>query len=251
VHPSTTTPSLIELRNPNLQCICAGCGRPFERKNLPHALLSTNGKFLCMEHSREMHEKCQFHVFHSYCIYSSECCEQEEESEDDSAKTPTRIGLDVGGVIVPGLGQENNQEDTLLSDNGYKKTKPMPDCVDVAKRLVERLGADNVLIVSKAGERVEHNTRKWLSHSRFLKKTGIPQNNVHFVRERKDKGPLCAELGVNAFVDDNLSVLQHFEPGTRLFYFRASDSAEDSKSALYYHPDVEICCSWKELETCL
>ncbi|MGW1074882.1 hypothetical protein [Streptomyces sp. NPDC002537] len=66
-----------------------------------------------------------------------------------------------------------------------------------------------VHLVSKAGPKVAANTCAWLHHHEFFRRTGVPAGNLHFVRERAGKAPVCAQLNITHFVDDRLDVLGH------------------------------------------
>ena len=49
----------------------------------------------------------------------------------------------------------------------------------------------NVFIVSKAGENIASRSLEWLKYNKFFKSTNFLEKNVHFCKERKDKGPIC------------------------------------------------------------
>ena len=87
--------------------------------------------------------------------------------------------------------------------NGY-----VSGAVETLTRLCRRF-AGRVWLVSKCGPKVQQRTRMWLDRTRFFQTTGIPYGHVRFCKDRKDKAPICAELGVDIFVDDRLDVLQH------------------------------------------
>ena len=64
-----------------------------------------------------------------------------------------------------------------------------------------------VWLVSKCGPKVQARTRRWLDRHRFFQTTGIPYGQLRFCLNRRDKAPICDELGIGLFVDDRLDVL--------------------------------------------
>jgi hypothetical protein len=66
-----------------------------------------------------------------------------------------------------------------------------------------------VWIVSKAGQRIQENTERWLTHHSFYHATGISADRVHFVRRRADKGTVCKKVEITHFVDDRAEVLEY------------------------------------------
>ena len=65
----------------------------------------------------------------------------------------------------------------------------------------------------------------------------LPEN-VHFVRERSEKAPLCTKLGINVFVDDHLSVLACFDPRTTLRIYFKDKAKLEASNVLLYHKDL-------------
>jgi hypothetical protein len=119
---------------------------------------------------------------------------------------PPTLGVDVGGVIVQKVAAG---EDTSFFGSRFLETPAVDGVFDTLVRLVERPFEGRVHLVSKAGPRVEANTRAWLEHHDFFARTGIARRNLVFVRRRVDKAPVCARLGITHFVDDNVGVLVH------------------------------------------
>ena len=55
---------------------------------------------------------------------------------------------------------------------------------------MEMLGAENVVIVSKAGRKIAAKSLEWMAHNEVLSRTGVLESNIHFCRTREEKGPL-------------------------------------------------------------
>lgn len=124
-------------------------------------------------------------------------------------KEQQRIGIDFGRVIMCAV--KNGVEDTSFLGRSFgeaMKTPATPGAIDCIANLVHRYRG-NVFIVSKCGESVENKTRGWLSSNEVYAKTGLQKNQVHFCRKRKDKAPICKNLGITHFIDDRVDVLSH------------------------------------------
>jgi hypothetical protein len=126
------------------------------------------------------------------------------------------LGVDVGGVIIDRVAEG--------SDTSFFGSQPLltPSVEGVFEALEVLAGGPfegRVHVVSKAGPKVAGNTRAWLEHHELFRRTGIPAGNLHFVRKRADKAPVCARLGVTHFVDDRLDVLGHLETVAHRYLF--------------------------------
>ncbi|MCP2322972.1 hypothetical protein HDA40_001479 [Hamadaea flava] len=171
-----------------------------------------------------------------------------------AARTPYRgpgwkqhptLGVDVGGVIVALAGRE---EDTSFFGTRPLETPATVGVFDALAKLTESPFGGRVHVVSKAGPKVEANTRAWLAHQDFFGRTGVDPGNVHFVRERRDKAPVCERLGITHFVDDRLDVLAYLATVDHRYLFTAG-TAEGADGEL---PDwVTAVDSWPALTALL
>jgi hypothetical protein len=119
-----------------------------------------------------------------------------------------RLGIDVGRVLIS-PGDESSPDTSFIGGSleDALRTPPYDGMFDVLPALVERFAA-RVWIVSKCGTRVRERTEAWFRHHRFFERTGIDPSNVRFCRERPQKAPICAELGITHFIDDRADVLE-------------------------------------------
>ncbi|GLW30355.1 hypothetical protein [Actinoplanes regularis] len=156
------------------------------------------------------------------------------------------LGVDVGGVIVMLAGRE---EDTSFFGSRPLLTPAVTGVFEALATLTEQPFAGRVHLVSKAGPKVAANTRAWLAHHEFFGRTGIPSDHLHFVRERRDKAPVCQRLGVTHFVDDRLDVLAHLETVEHRYLFRGG-TGESGTTQTLPHWAVEAH-QWAELTALL
>jgi hypothetical protein len=119
------------------------------------------------------------------------------------------LGVDFGRVINDASSHPSGDDTSFLqgSEAEMLATPPMEGAFDSLKHLVQVFGG-RVWIVSKAGQRIQDNTERWLTHQNFYEKTGIPSNNLRFVRRRVDKLEQCQQLGITHFVDDRAEVIE-------------------------------------------
>jgi len=131
------------------------------------------------------------------------------------------IGIDVGGVIIDR--ERNDDSDTSLFGANYLNALAVPGALEAVARLNAGAFKDRVWIVSKCGDHIERRTREWLHHTEFLARTGIPDERLRFCRDRNQKAPIAEGLGLTAFVDDKLEVLNPMYQRVRdRFLFRPS-----------------------------
>lgn len=122
------------------------------------------------------------------------------------AAAPRALGIDIGRVIISD--GEGAGDTSFLggSEADSLRTPPMRGALEVIAQLVEALEG-RVWLVSKCGPSVQARTRRWLAHWRFHERTGLPSRQVRFCRQRHEKAPICASLGLQAFIDDRTDVL--------------------------------------------
>lgn len=123
---------------------------------------------------------------------------------------PRALGIDIGRVIIaPG---DTAQDTSFLhgTEADAMRTPPSPGAFETIAELVAALEG-RVWLVSKCGPRIQDRTRRWLAHHRFFARTGMPQGQLRFCRKRHEKAPICAQLGLEAFIDDRPDVLGPME----------------------------------------
>ncbi|MBX3222987.1 MAG: hypothetical protein KF795_20920 [Labilithrix sp.] len=115
------------------------------------------------------------------------------------------LGVDIGRVIIAGDGPDTSFIGGSEAD--AMRAPAVEGAFDSLTRLRERF-AGRVWLVSKCGPRIQARTRRWLDRHRFFQVTGIPYGQLRFCLERRDKAPICEELGIELFIDDRADVLE-------------------------------------------
>lgn len=152
------------------------------------------------------------------------------------------LGVDIGGVLICRAAAGG---DTSFFSQGYLETPMVADSFATLARLREgRFGAA-IHLVSKCGPGVEAKTRRWLAHHHFAGITGVPETHWHFCRERPDKAPICAKLGVTHFVDDRLDVLDCLTTVGRRYLFQPRD--DDRARAGRENAAVTLVDCWADI----
>ncbi len=151
------------------------------------------------------------------------------------------LGVDVGGVLVDRIAEGS---DTSFFGGRPMDTPAVAGALEVIPNLVS-LFEHRVHIVSKAGPKTAELTRRWLGEHGVVGREGIDPANVHFVRKRPDKHPVCDQLGVTHFVDDRLDVLQHLTSVDRRYLFTGGLGEHEPPEAV--PEDVIVVSSWSRL----
>lgn len=120
-----------------------------------------------------------------------------------------RIGIDVGGVIIDSLA--NDDTDTSFRGDDFLKTTAVPGAFDAVAQLVNQNGSENVFIISKCGPVIERKSRLWLTCSGFYQYTGFRLDNLFFCLDRAGKAPIAQKLGLTDFIDDKEEVLGYMQ----------------------------------------
>jgi hypothetical protein len=155
---------------------------------------------------------------------------------------PATLGVDVGGVIVT---LADRSEDTSFFGTRPLETPAVDGVFEQLAALTAGPFSGRVHLVSKAGPKVAANTRDWLFHHRFFERTGIEETNLHFVRERRDKAPVCERLAVTHFVDDRLDILASLETVEHRYLFTGGTPERDHRAEA---PEwATVITTWAEL----
>lgn len=132
---------------------------------------------------------------------------------------PLALGIDIGRVIMSPARDDGSPDTSFLSGNEREAldVPPAPHLYDVLPGLVEHFSG-RVWLVSKAGERIEKLTRRWLRHQQFFEQSGMRPDRVRFCRRRPDKRLHAEQLGLTHFIDDRADVLGYLRGAVEQLY---------------------------------
>jgi hypothetical protein len=116
------------------------------------------------------------------------------------------LGLDFGKVIC-GARTDSEGDCSAFFGDRYLDAPQVPGACEGVSQLVSQLGNSKVFVVSKVRAQGRQRTREWLEHNKFYAATGLRAHHVFFCNSREEKAPICAALGITAFVDDAADVL--------------------------------------------
>jgi hypothetical protein len=171
---------------------------------------------------------------------------QQRRLRSDSVTPPrlTRkpvLGLDVGGVLVDRVAEGS---DTSFFGERPMDTPAVPGALEAIPNLVV-LFEHRVHILSKAGPKIAELTRRWLGSRDVIGPQGINPGNIHLMRKRPEKHPVCERLGVTHFVDDRLDVLQNLTSVEHRFLFTGGLGEHDAPECV---PDgITVIGEWSRL----
>jgi hypothetical protein len=148
------------------------------------------------------------------------------------------LGVDVGGVLIDRVTADGS--DTSFFSDRFLETPAVPGAFDTLELLSKQRFGRGICIVSKCGPRTERKTRLWLAQHRLLERLGLSETSLYFCRERPDKGPICARLGVTHFVDDRRDVLGYLDTVPNRYLFGPQKAGVDMRGVVH----VE---TWPEL----
>jgi hypothetical protein len=132
-----------------------------------------------------------------------------------------RIGFDLGNTLV-------HSDTEFLRTGDLALARRIPGAFETVAASIAQNGADNNYIVSMCGVKVQEYSWEWLSEENFFALTGfhknryaLPrrfeleevtpstlENHVLFCEKRPHKAIIAEILGLEAFVDDRIKVLQ-------------------------------------------
>ena len=130
-----------------------------------------------------------------------------------------RISIDVGGVIVKmgDLNDEPIKKDDIIQ-NDY-----LDSSLFFIKMLVKILGSDNVIILSKAGNKHSAIILQSFIDDNFFEKTNVELKNVFFCKEKNHKSTIIEMFDISIHFDDRFSVIQHINNNVFCILFPIDD----------------------------
>ncbi|MSR79004.1 MAG: hypothetical protein EXS59_02555 [Candidatus Taylorbacteria bacterium] len=138
----------------------------------------------------------------------------------------------------------------LLRAEEYAQIRPMPDAIEILKRLQEkRYGYPEIHIISRVVDpHVGAMCNRWIDQQPGLSEI-VPRERRHFCNHRESKKGICLELGAQIMIDNTLDVLRHMVGRVRnLILFRPSDEEESARHwRLVNTGKVTLVDSWDDI----
>lgn len=139
-----------------------------------------------------------------------------------------------------------------------RHTKLIPDAILGLRRLVQKVGTQNVWIVSRVRNAIEREINfSMMLQSGIFSDTGLSPDHAFFVERYEQKARICARLGIDGFIDDNPRVLGAMRDVPCLVFF-GSGTPCDRRALAYIaaqgvrsvHVVYEWRYIWNRLHVC-
>lgn len=151
-----------------------------------------------------------------------------------------KFGTDIGGVLAAHATLE------YLEQPGRHLAIPeIEGAFDAVRQLREEKFGDEGYVISMCDEQIEVRSREWLTHTNFVKRTGIVWDRIIYCRTFAEKAQIAGRLGLTHFVDDRLEVMEDFNNEERLYLFQ-SNAQERARFSRHLHKVLEVQ-SWREI----
>eukprot|EP01084_Bolivina_argentea_P146697 256793_1 len=161
---------------------------------------------------------------------------------------PTKIGIDFGGVIM-------KYDGSFLTDE-YLTAQAHDNVFETIKFIVDKYGAKNCYIVSKAKQMMQIKIINWLKHHQFFQSTGFSSSNIHFVLEYIEKRDVIDKHAINVFIDDKIQIVTRVidtKTIQKVIWFNDDDNAHKSITHIQrkYRNRLVIAKNWHKVHKIL
>lgn len=175
-------------------------------------------------------------------------------------------GIDLGNVIVKNLSSDARHilqaqlsgVDVAMLREGSEKLAELDlalrscaelvdDSLEGVLKLVQRVGAEAVWIVSRCSGLERIVNARLLSVFDVYAATGLLRDHVHFVDCRSDKADVCARLGIQGHIDDRGEVLSAFKGVESCLVWFNPTFADVSCWCAQLPKETYTVYGWKEL----
>lgn len=119
-----------------------------------------------------------------------------------------RWGVDIGNVLVHNFRTSIDFSQLTWEEITKSGGEVLPGALEGLKALIDKVGADNVWIVSKVSPAQQQVSEFILDHINVYEVTGLKRENVRFCLEKKDKAPIIKELNLDGHIDDRGEVIE-------------------------------------------
>jgi len=148
------------------------------------------------------------------------------------------LGVDIGGVVLDFIPY-------LHKDIDFLEIPEIENAIESITLLNKTRFQNRTHVVSRYTGDGPSKVLEWLRHKEFFIRTGIPEEKFHSCALRHEKAPICVDLGITHFVDDQIEVLSHMIGKVpNLYLFGSAESRTEFSEA---YPHVQKVSSWSEL----
>lgn len=142
------------------------------------------------------------------------------------------LGIDLGRVIKGPTKEQYNE--------------PMPGAFEVISKLTKKF--NNSYVVSRVNSDQRERAIKWLSEKDFYNITGIPEDNIYYCFDRRDKSVFQRGLKIDVFIDDRPNCLIPMEKDVIKILFNPwVGDLEKYKDELDKLENLIIVQNWKQV----
>lgn len=159
-------------------------------------------------------------------------------------------GVDIGNVLIKNVPYSTQQ---YWKDKGassafiVNQLQLVSDALLGLRFLAQRVGPENVWVVSKANTEQRVISRLALEKFRVPLITGLKMDQVLFVTERADKLPVLKTLEVEGHIDDHGEVISSIQDAVPapIWFNPEKKHSEDWVSKM--HLNVRVVSGWQQL----
>jgi hypothetical protein len=147
-------------------------------------------------------------------------------------------GVDIGNVII--------KNGSYVEPWKMENIQLIPDCLIGVKFLIDKVGSDNVWIISKASLPQQNTSKQFLNELGFHKEAGLKYDHVLFCLERLEKAPIIKELNIQGHLDDRGEIIESIQKSITCPIWFNPDPEDYHKWNCRIDNEIPIINSWKE-----
>lgn len=159
-------------------------------------------------------------------------------------------GIDVGDVIFRNLPesmqvfhQQENSEPYEIAEH----ITLIPGVLPGLKMLVNKVGRDNVWLISKAVDNRVLATKLAFDKFKVFRNTGLKEDQVLFVPSRQDKSPVIKALELEGHIDDRGEIIFSVQKFVKCPLWFCPNSQDSDKWARQMNYSVRVVSGWKQI----
>lgn len=158
-------------------------------------------------------------------------------------------GIDIGNVIfrnLPESIQRAHEQDDSSPEEIIQQLHLIPDAIAGVRLLVQKVGAEHIWFVSKAGTKQIATTRLAFEKFKIYQQTGIKKDQILFVSSRRDKIPVIKSLGLEGYIDDRGEIIFSIQNFVKYPLWFCPDIKDADKWAHKMKYSVRVISGWRQ-----